>query len=166
MSSKIKLKFGKYCGFTPKVIAQKDAAYLEWVLSTDIPDRYPGLSIEIRKAMKPELTIELEQVDLPDLTMHCDGDITEGSSAAILTPEGYCTVDEIQIDDQRSSSSENHGDITQVLPPEDMVILVSKTTLESVDPDPVTTWMVRIDGDWNRIIPNNRTAAKAVLELM
>jgi len=163
--SSIKFTFGQYKGMTPREVADINPSYLNWVLNNKIHLRYKGLKEAIVNAQKPDITIELEQTELPDLTVNFDDGIIEGVSASILRSDGYCTEELIEVDDQRSPSGK-HGELHQILPAEDIVILVTQRSKISPPGNPDTTWMVRMDGGWNRIIPNNRFAAKAVLELM
>lgn len=170
-SSSATFPFGKYSGKTVAAVAAKDPAYLQWFATTDIPERYPDLDLQIQAALRggtedtgiPAISeVEVVEAILPVL----EGRVRDGR-----TTNGVNQVNRLHLGasdwhrEPMPSTFDDHGGSGSIrwdVPNDDGVYEIHSTEGSITRHAIATTYWLRQAGCWSRI-HGGRPAVIAVL---
>jgi hypothetical protein len=160
------IQFGKYNGQTVAEVAESDAQYLDWVLTTDI-SRFDGLREEIAATVTPVdvAEVELEEGTLPELVARVRGGggvlfgVSEFKHYSPRYSDGKIVRKDVPIEEDSRSRSMRSGSFTMGTPTAPGVYYICETTGSIGNPVHTDSYWLRRDGEWLRILGGSRAAS-------
>jgi hypothetical protein len=158
------IQFGKYNGQTVAEVAESDAQYLDWVLTTDI-SRFDGLREEIAATVTPVdvAEVELEEGTLPELVARARSSglfgVSEFKHYAPRYSDGKIVRRDVPIEEDSRSRSMRSGSFTMVTPTAPGVYYICETTGSLVKQVKTHSYWLLRDNQWFRILGGGRAAS-------